>query len=148
MQAAADSLDKVVERILFEASLKQRDFKKATLTRIGHTFTSIQEHVPGYFRGLGGQCIYLCQVLEVIGTDKILDGKDTHWYSSMHHAFEISPQALDHVYTFIYLFLDLLNFDSEKRMRLDTRNFLCPRLPLILQSTLEEESGYVSPSLR
>ena len=62
--------------------------------------------------------IYLCQVLEVICTDKILDGKVTHWYSSMHHAFEISSRALDHIYTFIYLSFDLLNFDSEKRIRL------------------------------
>ena len=153
VQAAADLPDKAVERILFEASLQQDkitfittmrvelDSKKATLTRIGDTFVSIQEHVPGYFRGLSGQCVYLCQVLEEIGTDEILDGKDTHWYSSMHHACRTFLRALDHVCAFIYLIFDVLDFDSEKRIRLDTRKLLCPRLRLILRRSREMSLG-------
>ena len=161
VQAATDLPDKALERILFETSVEQERITFITTTRVemnskatsmrqvGATFRGLEEHVPGFsvhvpgfFDGLSETCLSIGQQLEDLSQDKYLDNKDAYWLPEMRSICHTFLRTLGHVLAFINLIFDLLEPDSENRIKPDVRQLVCPRLRLIFR--FEREMSLIS----
>lgn len=146
VQAATNSSNKHIDRMLNEASQKQergiittalRQRLEPTISELDSVsaiLNALQANTIGFIEGLSEQFMEIKRYMQHNCSDAFMDIETFDWYQQTCDACWTFYEGVDHLCEFMRLIFDLLQVSDQNTIDTETREYICPRLRLIFRS--------------